>query len=213
MSAKKKPARRSAAAPATAGGRRAVVERRTKETSIRLVLDLDGSGESEIATGIGFFDHMLTALAKHARFDLGVACRGDLHVDAHHTVEDVGIVLGRAMRQALAETDPIVRYASQHTVMDDALVLVALDICGRGQLHWDVAFDREHLGQLSTECVREFFQAFAVNSGIALHVRKIAGVNNHHVCEAAFKGVGMALHQAFERSDRRGPASTKGTLD
>lgn len=195
------------------GVRYAEVDRDTNETRIHLVLDLDGGTRRDIATGIGFFDHMLDLLAFHGQFDLGVKAEGDLRVDDHHTVEDVGIVLGRAVRQALAETDPIVRYASRHTVMDDALVLVALDICGRGQLHWDVAFDREHLGQLSTECVREFFQAFAVNSGIALHVRKVAGVNNHHVCEAVFKGVGMALHQAFERSDRRGPASTKGTLD
>lgn len=195
------------------GVRYAEVDRDTTETRIHLVLDLDGGTRRDIDTGIGFFNHMLDLLAFHAQVDLGVKVEGDLVVDDHHSVEDVGICLGRALKQALAETEPVQRFASLHAPMDEALTLIAVDVCGRGQLHWDVPFRRERLGELSTECVREFFLAFATNAGIALHVRKVAGENDHHVCESVFKGVGLALHDALTKSDRRGVPSTKGKID
>jgi len=154
---------------------------------------------------------MLMQLAFHGQIDLGVNSEGDLHIDDHHTVEDVGIVLGRAIHQALLE-DPIVRFGSNHTAMDDALVLVAIDISGRGQAHIDLPFQREKLGDLSTECIHEFFSAVATNAGITLHMRKIAGQNDHHVCEAAFKGFGRALYEATRTVERRGPSSTKGSI-
>lgn len=187
-------------------------DRETSETSIHLVLDLDGGNRRDVQTGIGFFDHMLEQLAFHGIFNLGVQVEGDLSIDDHHTVEDVGIVLGRAFKEALGN-EPIERYASLHSVMDDALVLVAIDVSGRGQLHWDVPFSRERLGMLSTECVREFFHAFAHHAGVTLHVRRIASINDHHLCEAAFKGLGRSLHQASRVSDRRGSTSTKGKID
>lgn len=195
------------------GVRYAEVDRDTHETRIHLVLDLDGGTRRDIASGVGFFDHMLDLLAFHAQIDLGVRAEGDLRVDDHHTIEDIGIVFGRGLRQAMAETDPVVRFADRHVVMDDALTLVALDVCGRGQLHWDVTFRRENLGGMATEVVKEFFHAFCTNAGIAMHVRSIAGTNDHHICESVFKGVGLALHQALQRSDRRTPPSTKGKLD
>lgn len=190
----------------------AELDRETKETRVNVVLDLDGGTRQDISTGVGFFDHMLELMAFHGLLDVGIKAEGDLHVDDHHTVEDVGIVLGRALRQCLVESDPIVRYSSNHTPMDDALVLVALDLSGRGSLHYDVAFARHFLGELSTECVHEFFAAMAAHGGINIHIRKIAGVNDHHVCEAIFKGVGRALHEATRKADRRTVSSTKGKL-
>lgn len=190
----------------------AEIDRETKETRVNVVLDLDGGTKQDIDTGIGFFDHMLTLLAFHGMLDLGIKAEGDLHIDDHHTVEDVGIVLGRAVRQSLLESDPVVRYGSNHTPMEDALILVALDISGRGSLHFDVDLTREKLGEMSTECVKEFFQAFAVNAGINLHIKQVSGTNCHHVCEAAFKGVGRALNQATRKSERRMISSTKGKL-
>lgn len=195
----------------TQGVRYAEVDRETGETCVHVVLDLDGGTHRDISTGIAFFDHMLHQLMFHGQLDFGVNAEGDLHIDDHHTVEDVGICFGRALRQALLD-DPIMRYASNHTVMDDALVLVAVDISGRGQLYFDADFKREKLGDLSTECVREFFSAVATNAGISLHIRKIAGENDHHLCEAIFKGFGMAIHAASRVIERRGPSSTKGSI-
>jgi len=188
------------------------VDRETGESCVRVVVDLDGGSRRDISTGIPFLDHMLAQLAFHGRIDFGVNAEGDLHVDDHHTVEDIGICIGRAIQQAVLE-DTIARYASNHTVMDDALVLVAMDFSGRGQLHFDVPFKREKIGELSTESIKEFFHAVAVNAGISLHIRKIAGENEHHVCEAVFKGFGLALHEATRLVERQGSTnSTKGRI-
>jgi len=195
------------------GVRYAEIYRETAETRIQVVLDLDGGTRRDISTGIGFFDHMLTQLAFHGQFDIGISAEGDLHIDDHHTAEDVGIVLGKALAQALDQSDPIVRFGSAHAPMDEALVLVAVDFSGRGGLFYDVNFTRESLGELATECVREFFRALATHAGITLHIRQIAGENNHHICEAVFKGFGLAMHQATRRSERRGSTSTKGSRD
>ena len=197
----------------TPGVRYAEIYRETKETRIQVVLDLDGGTRRDITTGIGFFDHMLTQLAFHGQFDVGISVEGDLEVDDHHTVEDVGIVVGKALSQAVDQSELIERYGSNLTAMDEALVMVAVNFSGRGALYYDVAFTREKIGELSTECVREFFRALAAHSGITLHLRKIAGDNNHHICEALFKGFGQAIHQATRRSDRRGGSSTKGSRD
>lgn len=213
MSAKKKPARRSAAAPATAGRRRAVVERRTKETSIRLALDLDGAGESQIATGIGFFDHMLTALAKHARFDLEIACRGDLHVDAHHTVEDVGIVLGEALRQALGDKRGIVRFGHAYCPLDEALSRAVVDLSGRPWLHFGVEWKAKAIGGLPTELVEDFFWALCDHGRLNLHLDAIRGRNSHHVAESLFKAAARALAMAVALDPRvTDVPSTKGEL-
>lgn len=192
--------------------RYAEVDRETAETTIHAVIDLDGGTRRDISTQVGFFDHLLQQLAFHGQFDLGLAVEGDLYVDDHHTVEDVGIVLGRAFREAL-HGEPVERYASLHAPMDEALVLVAVDISGRGVLTFDCPFRRERIGELSTECIREFFRAFSANAAITLHVHRICGENDHHVAEAVFKGVGRALHAATRRTERRGPASTKGKVD
>jgi imidazoleglycerol-phosphate dehydratase len=194
------------------GVRYAEIYRETSETRIQVVLDLDGGTRRDISTGIGFFDHMLQQLAFHGQVDIGVAVEGDLNIDDHHTVEDVGIVLGQALSQALGD-EPIERYGSNHTPMDEALALIALDISGRGILGFDVEWRREKIGELSTECIREFFRALSAHAGITLHIRKIAGENDHHVCEAIFKGFGRALFQATRASDRRGATSTKGSRD
>ena len=191
--------------------RYAEVDRETGETDIRLTLDLDGGTKVEANTGIPFFDHMLHQLGFHSNIDLGINANGDIGVDDHHTVEDVGIVLGVALKRALIDSDSIVRFGSAHAPMDDALVLVALDISGRGFLSFEVEFKREKIGGLSLENVREFFQALAVNAGISLHIRKIAGVNDHHVCEAVFKGFGVALSQALVQTERKS-SSTKGKI-
>jgi len=195
----------------TQGVRYAEVDRETGETCVRVVLDLEGGTRRDVSTGIAFFDHMLIQLAFHGRIDLGINSEGDLHIDDHHTVEDVGIVLGRAIQQALLE-DPIVRFGSNQTVMDDALVLVAMDISGRGQAYVDLGFKREKIGDLSTECVKEFFSAVAANAGITLHIKRLSGENEHHICEAAFKGFGRALYEATRTVERRGPSSTKGQI-
>lgn len=192
--------------------RYAEVDRETAETTIHAVLDLDGGTRQDISTGIGFFDHMLHQMAFHGHLNLGLSVEGDLGVDDHHTVEDVGIVLGRAIRQAL-QGESIERYSSNHTAMDDALVLVAVDLSGRGILTYEVPFRRERIGELSTECIKEFFRSICAHAGITLHLHKVAGENDHHLCEAMFKGFGRALYCATRSSDRRGPASTKGKLD
>jgi imidazoleglycerol-phosphate dehydratase len=193
--------------------RYAEVYRETAETRVQVVMDLDGGTRQDITTGIGFFDHMLAQLAFHGYVDLGISVEGDLKVDDHHTVEDVGIVLGQAMHQALDSDLGIQRYANNTTPMDEALVLVALDISGRGGLYYDVEFKREKIGDLSTENVREFLRAFSSHAHLTLHVRKLAGENDHHICEAIFKGLGRAIHEATLHKERRGSSSTKGSRD
>jgi imidazoleglycerol-phosphate dehydratase len=195
------------------GVRYAEVYRETAETRIQVVLDLDGGTKRDITTGVGFFDHMLAQLAFHGQFDIGISVEGDLEIDDHHTVEDTGIVMGQALKQALANADPIVRYGDTITPMDEALAMVALDFSGRGILGWEVEFRRDRIGELSTECIREFFRALSTHAGITLHVRKLAGDNDHHVAEAIFKGFGRALHMATRKSEHRGATSTKGKRD
>lgn len=194
------------------GVRYAELERETTETRVQVVLDLDGGSRQDVSTGIGFLDHMLTLFAFHGQVDLGVKAEGDLTVDDHHTVEDVGIVLGKAIQEACQASEGIQRYGSVHMPMDEALVLVAVDISGRGHLEYDARFRRDNIGSLSTECVKEFFRAVAMNAGITLHIRQIAGENDHHICEAIFKGFGRALRDATQASERKGAPSTKGKL-
>ncbi|MBF9047599.1 imidazoleglycerol-phosphate dehydratase HisB [Rhodobacterales bacterium LSUCC0031] len=194
--------------------RTAQITRKTNETDITLSVDLDGTGRRKITTGIGFFDHMLDQLARHALIDMTIAATGDLHIDDHHTVEDVGIALGQALTQAMGDKRGIRRYGSFHLAMDDALVRAALDLSGRPYLVWDVDFPTAKIGSFDTELVREFFQALSTHGGITLHVSKLAGINSHHIAEAAFKAVARALRDALEvdpRSDGAIP-STKGTL-
>lgn len=200
---------------ANAAPRRAVLTRETSETQIRATLDLDGSGRSEIATGIGFLDHMLTALARHGLLDLAVEAKGDLHIDFHHTTEDVGIVLGQAIRQALGDKRGIRRYGHAIVPMDEALAEAAVDISGRPFLAWSVPFARDKVGEMDTELFEEFFRAFAFNAGVTLHVTLKAGTNAHHVAEACFKAVARALRMAVEPDPRAAGAipSTKGTLE
>lgn len=188
--------------------------RTTSETDIALTLDLDGSGRAEIATGIGFLDHMLTALARHALFDLTVRATGDLHIDCHHTTEDVGIVLGRALAQALGDKRGIRRFGHAVVAMDEALAEAAIDISGRPFLAWSVAFARDKVGEMDTELFEEFFRAFATNALITLHVTQKAGTNVHHIAEACFKALARALRVAVEHDPRVGDAipSTKGAL-
>lgn len=195
------------------GVRYAEVYRETAETRVQVVLDLDGGSRRDIATGVGFFDHMLAQLAFHGHIDLGVSAEGDLHIDDHHSVEDVGIVFGQALAQALDGGDPIARYGSNHTPMDEALVLAAVDVSGRGMLTYEIPFQRENLGTMATECVREFFRALATHSGLTIHLRKVCGENDHHVCEAAFKAFGRALYDATQPSDKYAGSSTKGKRD
>lgn len=195
--------------------RRAEIARETSETRIRATLDLDGSGASEIATGIGFLDHMLTALARHGMLDLTVEAQGDLHIDFHHTTEDIGIVLGQALRKALGEKRGIRRYGHAVVPMDEALVEAAIDISGRPFLAWDVTFARDKIGEMDTELFEEFFRAFAFNAGITLHVIQKAGSNAHHIAEGAFKALARALRAAVEPDPRAAGAipSTKGVLE
>ena len=194
--------------------RRARIHRQTAETDITLSLVLDGTGQSTVETGIGFLDHMLTALARHASFDLDVVARGDLQVDFHHTTEDVGIVLGQALAEALGDKAGIRRYGHAVVPMDEALVEAAIDISGRSVLAWSVDFPRDKIGEIDTELFEEFFRGFAGNARLALHVTQKAGRNNHHIAEGCFKAVARALRQATEpdpRSLGRVP-STKGSL-
>lgn len=194
--------------------RAAEITRKTTETDITLRLDLDGAGAASIATGIGFFDHMLTAFARHGLFDLTVAAQGDLHIDAHHTVEDTGIVLGQALREALGDKRGITRFGQSSLPMDEALVDAAIDLSGRPYLAWDVAFARPQLGTVDTQLFEEFFRAFTGNGLFTLHVRRVAGENAHHVAEAAFKAVARALRMAVTPDPRAANAipSTKGSL-
>ena len=194
--------------------RSAQLHRVTAETDITLSLALDGTGQATVGTGIGFLDHMLTALARHASFDLEIKAVGDLHVDFHHTTEDVGIVLGQALTQALGNKAGIRRYGHALVPMDEALVEAAIDISGRAFLVWNVSFPRDKIGEMDTELFEEFFRGVSSNAGLSLHVTQKGGTNNHHVAEACFKAVARALRAATEpdpRSLGRIP-STKGVL-
>jgi imidazoleglycerol-phosphate dehydratase len=195
------------------GVRYAEVYRETSETRVQVVMDLDGGSRQDISTGLGFFDHMLTQLAFHGQVDLGISVEGDLKIDDHHTVEDVGIVLGQAFHQALDQDHGIGRYGDNTTAMDEALILVALDVSGRSGLFYDVTWTREQIGDLATENVKEFLRAFTSHAHVTLHVKKLAGDNDHHVCEGIFKALGRAIHQATTVTERRGSSSTKGSRD
>ncbi len=195
--------------------REASMKRNTEETQIDLTLDLDGTGYSEIETGIPFLDHMLISLAKHAKFDLRLAAKGDLEVDPHHTVEDVGIVLGQTFRRALAEKRGIVRFGHSLMVMDEALALVALDISGRARLEWDVELPSELIGTFDTGLTHEFVHAFVNHAAITLNVKMMSGENAHHMIEAVFKGLARALEMATRIDERTAGEvpSTKGELE
>ena len=190
------------------------VERKTSETEVAVRVNLDGSGDYKVDTGIGFLDHMLAQLARHSLIDLEVTAKGDLHIDAHHTTEDTGIALGQAVAQALGARTGIQRYGHAYLPMDEALTRVALDLSNRAYLVWKVAFTRDKLGDFDTELFREFFQAFAQNAGITLHVETLYGDNNHHIAESAFKALALALRAAVAIDPRKADQvpSTKGAL-
>lgn len=192
----------------------ASIDRKTNETDISLTLNLDGSGKTEIATGVGFLDHMLTLFARHGRFDLTVACTGDTNVDDHHTVEDIAIVLGSALAEALGTKAGITRYGSFLLPMDEALVLCALDISGRATLRYGLNPPSQKVGTFDTELIEEFFMGFTRSAGVTLHLRQLDGTNSHHILEAAFKGFGRALAQAVAIDPALEGAipSTKGVL-
>lgn len=194
--------------------RKASVKRTTKETDIDVAVDLDGSGVSSVATGIGFLDHMLDLFARHSRIDLTIKATGDLHVDQHHTTEDVGIALGQAVKQALGDMRGITRYADVHLPMDETLTRIALDISGRPFLVFQVEFVRAKVGDFDTALVQEWFQAFAMNAGVTLHVTTLYGGNDHHIAESCFKGLARALRAAvaIDAQARNEIPSTKGTL-
>src|SRR5579871_3737629 len=193
--------------------RTATIRRKTNETDITLELALDGDGNGDIATGIGFFDHMLTHIARHGLMDLTVRATGDLHIDDHHTVEDVGIALGQALASALGDRSGITRVGSAIVPMDEALVLCAIDISGRGFLASDLAWTTPKLGDFTTELTPEFFRAVAMHAGWTIHLRQLAGANAHHIIEAGFKAFGRAAAQAVARDPRvKGIPSTKGVL-
>jgi imidazoleglycerol-phosphate dehydratase len=194
--------------------RSATVTRKTKETDISVSVELDGAGKAEIATGVGFFDHMLDQIARHSLMDVTIRAKGDLHVDQHHTVEDTGIALGAAIRQALGDMKGITRYADVHLPMDEAMTRAAIDISGRPYLVWKVTFTRGKIGEMDSELFHEFFQAFAQNAGITLHIENLYGRNNHHIAETCFKAVARALRAAVAIDPRqpRAVPSTKGSL-
>jgi imidazoleglycerol-phosphate dehydratase len=194
--------------------RKADIKRTTKETDVAVAVDLDGSGASNVATGIGFLDHMLDLLARHSRIDLTVKAKGDLHIDHHHTTEDVGIALGQAVKQALGDMRGISRYADVHLPMDEALTRVVIDISGRPFLVFKAEFVRDKVGTFDTELVQEWFQAFAMNAGITLHVQVLYGTNDHHIAESCFKGLARALRAAIAIDARAANEipSTKGSL-
>ena len=193
--------------------RKAEIKRKTNETDISIVLDLDGTGKAEISTGIGFLDHMLESFARHGLFDLSVSCKGDINVDCHHTIEDVGIVLGMAIKEALGDKVGITRYGSVILPMDDALVMCAVDLCGRAYLGFEATFNMERVGYYDTEMVREFFYSVAFNAGMNLHIRQIAGDNTHHLIEAMYKAFARALDSATSFDPRISEVlSTKGSI-
>ena len=194
--------------------RQATIERSTKETRIKAVVDLDGTGAYDVTTGVGFLDQMLEQLSRHSLIDITLKAKGDLHIDFHHTTEDSGIVLGQAVAKALGDKQGITRYANAYLPMDETLTRVALDVSGRPHLVWKVAFSRPKLGDMDTELFREWFQAFAQNAGITLHVENLYGENNHHIAETCFKGLARALREAVTIDPRQGGRipSTKGAL-
>src|SRR6202167_3448000 len=194
--------------------RTATIKRKTKETDIEVTVNLDGSGVSNIATGIGFLDHMLDLLARHSRINLTVKARGDLHIDQHHTTEDVGIALGQAVKQALGDMKGITRYADVHLPMDETLSRVVMDISGRPFLVFQVPFVRAKIGEFDTALVQEWFQAFAMNCGVTLHIATLYGNNDHHIAESCFKGLARALRAAVAIDARAANEvpSTKGSL-
>jgi imidazoleglycerol-phosphate dehydratase len=194
--------------------RKASVKRATKETDVEVAVDLDGTGAASVETGIGFLDHMLDLLARHSRINVVVKAKGDLHVDHHHTTEDVGIALGQAVKQALGDMKGITRYADVHMPMDEALTRVAIDISGRPFLVFKAEFVRDKVGTFDTELVQEWFQAFAMNAGVTLHVATLYGTNDHHIAESCFKGLARALRTAVAIDPRTAGEipSTKGTL-
>jgi imidazoleglycerol-phosphate dehydratase len=194
--------------------RKSSVKRTTKETDVEVAVDLDGEGRASISTGIGFLDHMLDLLARHSRIDISVKAKGDLHIDSHHTTEDVGIALGQALRQALGDMRGITRYADVHVPMDEALTRVAIDISGRPFLVFEVEFARAKIGEFDTALIQEWFQAFAVNAAVTLHVATLYGTNDHHIAESCFKGLARTLRAALAIDPRAAHEvpSTKGTL-
>src|SRR5215217_7517570 len=194
--------------------RTASIKRKTKETDVDVSVDLDGRGAATVSTGIGFLDHMLDLLARHSRMDITVKAQGDLHIDHHHTTEDVGIALGQAVKQALGDMKGITRYASVHMPMDEALTRVAIDISGRPFLVFKAQFARVKVGAFDTELVQEWFQAFAINAGITLHAETLYGSNDHHIAESCFKGLARALRIAAAIDPRAAGEvpSTKGVL-
>jgi imidazoleglycerol-phosphate dehydratase len=194
--------------------RNATVNRKTAETDIELCLEIDGKGKGDISTGCGFLDHMLTLFARHGGFDLSIKCAGDTYVDYHHSAEDIGICLGKALSQAMGDMTGIKRYSSLMLPMDEALVLCAADISGRGFLSFGADFKTEKIGDFDTQLVEEFFRALALNAGITLHVRELYGENSHHIAEAMFKAAARALRAALETDDRFADSvpSTKGVL-
>ncbi|MCP8938871.1 imidazoleglycerol-phosphate dehydratase HisB [Alsobacter sp. SYSU M60028] len=194
--------------------RAASVSRKTAETDVSVSIGIDGSGEADVRTGVGFLDHMLVLLARHALFDIVVRCEGDLHVDQHHSVEDIGIALGEALRKALGDKKGIARYACVHLPMDETLSRVAVDISGRPFLVFRAQFTSEKIGEFDTELVREWFQAFAMNAGLTLHVETLYGENSHHIAESCFKGLARALRAACALDPREAGRvpSTKGAL-
>lgn len=193
--------------------RESTIKRETKETLINATLNIDGSGEAKIDTGIGFLDHMLESFARHGFFDLSISCEGDLHVDGHHSVEDCGIVIGNAIRDAVAGKEGMVRYGHCILPMDDALVLVAVDLCGRPYFEYDASFPTERIGYLDTELIREFFYAISYSAGMNLHIKVLSGNNSHHICEAMFKSFARSLDMATSTDPRiTNVLSTKGSL-
>lgn len=193
----------------------AEITRKTKETEVSVAVNLDGCGKYDIQTGVGFFDHMLEQLSRHSLIDMKIVTKGDLHIDAHHTVEDTGIVIGQAVAKALGDRSGINRYASIDLAMDETLTRAALDVSGRPYLIWQVEFSRPKVGDLDTELFREFFQAFSQNAGITLHITNHYGDNNHHIAETCFKAVARALRNAIEPDPRQIGIipSTKGSLN
>lgn len=197
-----------------AGGRRAAVERNTRETQIRVEIDLDGSGAARLASGIGFFDHMLDQVARHGMFDLVVEARGDLHIDGHHTVEDIGITLGQAFARAVGDKAGVRRYGHAYVPLDEALSRVVVDLSGRPGLEWNVPFQRAMIGEFDVDLAHEFFQGFVNHALVTLHVDNLRGDNAHHQCETAFKAFARALRMAVEPDPRAAGVvpSTKGSL-
>ncbi|WZL71610.1 imidazoleglycerol-phosphate dehydratase HisB [Clostridiaceae bacterium 35-E11] len=193
--------------------RKSQIARKTNETDIYLALNIDGKGNTQIDTGIGFLDHMLQLMCKHGFIDMELKCKGDLKVDNHHTVEDIGIVMGEALKEAVGNKNGITRYATIWTPMDEALSMISMDLSGRPYLHYNLSFEREYVGEMETEMIEEFFKAFSTHAAITLHIHLCWGKNTHHIIESIFKGLGRAIDQAVTIQDRiDGVLSTKGSL-